>query len=109
MRQYTQLYKEILPAETGLETGFMDIGFNELACDDRLEAHRETSVASNRLCEDVQEITPANEGTNASDRCADVLAGFYVAADGRANPTDTTVALAKGAQHVRCHHLNERP
>ena len=34
MRQYTkELYSKILPEETGMETGFMPIGFIELACD----------------------------------------------------------------------------
>jgi heterotetrameric sarcosine oxidase gamma subunit len=101
MRQYTQqLYRNILPAETGLETGFMDIGFIELACDlDRLEAYRRIA-AFNRLCGvDVQEITPANvQQRMPLTSVSDVLAGFYVAADGRANPTDTTVALANGAR-----------
>ena len=31
-------------------------------------------------------------------RVNDVLAGFYVADDGRANPVDATMALAKGAR-----------
>jgi len=31
-------------------------------------------------------------------RVDDVLAGFYVAEDGRANPVDVTMALAKGAR-----------
>ena len=31
-------------------------------------------------------------------RTDDVLAGFYVAEDGRANPVDVTMSLAKGAR-----------
>lgn len=112
MRQYTQqLYKEILPAETGLETGFMDIGFIELATDvDRLEAYRRIA-AFNRLCGvNVQEITPASvkERMPLCD-VLDVLAGFHVAADGRANPTDTTVALAKGARLYGAKILERTP
>ncbi len=34
-------------------------------------------------------------------RTDDMLAGFYVAEDGRANPVDVTMALAKGARHAR--------
>jgi glycine/D-amino acid oxidase-like deaminating enzyme len=38
MRKYTKtLYSEILHEETGIETGFMDIGLMKVACDgDRL-------------------------------------------------------------------------
>ena len=32
-------------------------------------------------------------------RTDDMLAGFYVAEDGRANPVDVTMSLAKGARH----------
>ena len=31
-------------------------------------------------------------------RTDDILAGFYVAEDGRANPVDVTMSLAKGAR-----------
>ncbi|MBT4888422.1 MAG: GcvT family protein, partial [Rhodospirillales bacterium] len=48
---------------------------------------------------DVQEISP----TEVKDlfpiaRVDDVLAGFYVADDGRVNPVDVTMAMAKGAR-----------
>ena len=33
-------------------------------------------------------------------RTDDILAGFYVKEDGRANPVDVTMALAKGARHA---------
>jgi glycine/D-amino acid oxidase-like deaminating enzyme/sarcosine oxidase gamma subunit len=101
MRMYTrELYSSILPQETGLETGFMQIGFIEVACDEgRLEYFRRVA-AFNRLCgihveelsaEQVYEKQPfiATEG---------ILAGFYVPEDGRVNPTDATMAFAKGAR-----------
>jgi glycine/D-amino acid oxidase-like deaminating enzyme len=101
MRQYTkELYSSILPAETGMSTGWMDIGFIELACDaDRLEAYRRTA-AFNRLCGvDVLEISP-HQVKDRFPLCEtrDVLSGFLVESDGRANPTDVTMALAKGAR-----------
>ncbi len=37
-------------------------------------------------------------------RTDDLLAGFYVADDGRVNPVDVTMSLAKGAPPDRCHH-----
>jgi heterotetrameric sarcosine oxidase gamma subunit len=101
MRMYTrELYATILPEETGLETGFMDVGFIELACDpDRLDYFRRVA-AFNRLCGiHVEEIsaTEVKEKfplTNTEG----ILAGFYVPGDGRVNPTDATMALAKGAR-----------
>jgi 4-methylaminobutanoate oxidase (formaldehyde-forming) len=100
-RQYTQtLYRDILPAETGLSTGYQEIGFIELACDAaRLEAYRRIA-AFNRFCGvNVHEISP-EEVRERFPLCdtADVLAGFYVPTDGRANPTDVTVALMQGAR-----------
>ena len=101
MRKYTkQLYAEILPEETGLETGWMEIGFIELACDTvRLESNRRIAALNRLWGIDVKEITPfqVKERFPLCD-VTDVLAGFYVASDGRANPTDTTMALAKGAR-----------
>lgn len=101
MRSYTKrLYADILPDETGLSCGFMDVGFIELACDvDRLHQYRRVA-AFNRSCGvDVKEITP-QEVKERFPLCEtnDVLAGFYVDSDGRANPYDATMALAKGAR-----------
>lgn len=101
MRRYTKdLYANILPEETGLSCGYMPIGFIELACDnDRLEYYRRVA-AFNRYCGvEVVEISPEE----VRDRCpiidtSDVIQGFYVSDDGRANPTDVTMALARGAR-----------
>ena len=101
MRRYTRsLYSEILPQETGLETGFMDVGFIELACDEgRLHYFRRVA-AFNRLCGiNVDEITPEEVVSKFPlANVEGILAGFYVAEDGRVNPTDVTMALAKGAR-----------
>ncbi|KAL9184902.1 hypothetical protein ACHAXT_002679 [Thalassiosira profunda] len=101
MRTYTKkLYAEILPEETGASCGFLDVGFIELACDlDRLHYYRRVA-ASNRYCGvDVREIT-SEEVNERFPLCetGDVLAGFHVADDGRANPHEATMALAKGAR-----------
>jgi len=101
LRMYTKkLYKEILPKETNMDTGFLPVGFIELACDqDRLEYYRRVRNFNTFCGVDVKEITPAEVkqkfpliDTN------DVLAGFYVEDDGRVNPHDVTMALAKGAK-----------
>src|SRR5207237_611994 len=48
---------------------------------------------------DVHEISPREvQDLFPLARVDDVLAGFYVAEDGRANPVDVTMSLAKGAR-----------
>ena len=80
--------------------GIQPVGFIELATEpDRLEEYRRVS-AFNRYCGvDVHEIS-AKEVADLFPlaRTDDVLAGFYVKEDGRANPVDVTMALAKGAR-----------
>ncbi len=99
-RKYTRDLYSRLEAETGQSTGFMPVGFIELATDaGRLEEYRRVS-AFNRYCGvDVHEISPQEVAELFPiARVDDVLAGFYVAEDGRANPVDVTMALAKGAR-----------
>ncbi|HEY3008184.1 MAG TPA: FAD-dependent oxidoreductase [Micromonosporaceae bacterium] len=100
MRRYTRdLYAE-LEAETGLSTGLKQVGFVQVTTDpDRLEEYRRVA-AFNRLCGvDVHEISPGDvKELWPLARTDDILAGFYVAEDGRANPVDVTMSLAKGAR-----------
>jgi glycine cleavage system aminomethyltransferase T len=100
MRRYTRDLYARLEAETGLSTGLKQVGFIELAADaDRLEEYRRVA-AFNRLCGvDVHEISPGEvKGLFPLARTDDILAGFYVPDDGRANPVDITMSLAKGAR-----------
>jgi len=100
MRKYTRDLYSKLEAETGLSTGFKPIGFIELASDaDRLEEYRRVS-AFNRYCGvDVHEISPSVvKELFPLARTDDILAGFYVKEDGRADPVGATMALAKGAR-----------
>ncbi len=100
IRKYTRDLYQRLEAETGQSTGFMPIGFIQVATSaDRLEEYRR--VASfNRYCGvDVHEISPREvQDQFPLARVDDVMAGFYVREDGRANPVDVTMALAKGAR-----------
>ena len=88
MRKYTRDLYSRLEAETGLATGLKQVGFIELAADrDRLEEYRRVS-AFNRYCGvDVHEIS-ASEVAEMFPlaRTDDILAGFYVAEDGRVQP-----------------------
>jgi len=100
MRKYTRDLYSRLEAETGLSTGFKPIGFIELASDaDRLEEYRRVSTF-NRYCGvDVHEISPSVvKELFPLARTDDILAGFYVKEDGRADPVGATMALAKGAR-----------
>jgi glycine cleavage system aminomethyltransferase T/glycine/D-amino acid oxidase-like deaminating enzyme len=100
MRKYTRDLYRRLEAETGQATGFRPVGFIELAADrDRLEEYRRVS-AFNRYCGiDVQELSAKQvHDLFPLARTDDILAGFYVADDGRTDPVDTTRALAAGAR-----------
>jgi glycine cleavage system aminomethyltransferase T/glycine/D-amino acid oxidase-like deaminating enzyme len=100
LRQYTADLYSRLEAETGLATGFKPVGFIELAADrDRLEEYRRVSAFNRHCGVDVQELS-AREVAELFPlaRTDDVLAGFYVAADGRVNPVDVTMSMAKGAR-----------
>jgi glycine/D-amino acid oxidase-like deaminating enzyme len=108
MRMYTRdLYSTILPQETGLQTGFMNVGFIELACDENRLHYFRRVAAFNRHCGiNVQEISPDEVKERFPLANTDgVLAGFHVPEDGRLNPADATMALAKGARQHGVHIL----
>ena len=111
LRKYTRDLYARLAAETGQATGFKPVGFIEVASDaGRLEEYRRVS-AFNRLCGiDVHELSPAQvKELFPLARIDDVLAGFYVKEDGRVNPVDVTMALAKGAKLQGATLLEETP
>ena len=100
MRKYTRDLYSRLESETGLATGFKPIGFIEVASNaDRLEEYRRVS-AFNRYCGvDVHEISPQEiKELFPLAKVDDLLAGFYVKEDGRVNPVDVTMSLARGAR-----------
>jgi glycine cleavage system aminomethyltransferase T/glycine/D-amino acid oxidase-like deaminating enzyme len=100
MRKYTRDLYARLEKETGQATGFRGCGFIEVAADvDRLEEYRRVS-AFNRYCGiDVHEISPGQvKELFPLAKVDDILAGFYVKEDGRVDPVDVTMALAKGAR-----------
>ncbi|MEU7866916.1 FAD-dependent oxidoreductase [Dactylosporangium sp. NPDC049140] len=100
MRQYTRDLYAHLEDETGLSTGLRQCGFIEVAADaGRLEEYRRVAAFNRHLGVDVHEISPAEvRGLFPLARTDDILAGFYVPDDGRANPVDVTMSLAKGAR-----------
>lgn len=100
LRKYTRDLYSRLEAETGLATGFKPVGFVELAADEgRLEEYRRVAAFNRHCGVDVHEIS-ANEVAELFPlaRTDDLLAGFYVEGDGRVNPVDATMSLARGAR-----------
>ena len=100
MRKYTRDLYSRLEAETGQATGFRPIGLLEVASDKgRLEEYRRVAAFNRHLGVEVHEITPKEvESLFPLARVDDLEAGFYVPGDGRVNPVDVTMALAKGAR-----------
>jgi 4-methylaminobutanoate oxidase (formaldehyde-forming) len=100
MRQYSRDLYSRLEAETGLATGFMPVGFIEAAADDdRLEEYRRVAAFNRHLGVDVHEISPAEIAELFPPaKVDDLKAGFYIKEDGRVNPVDVTMSLAKGAR-----------
>ncbi len=100
MRKYSRDLYRRLEAETGQSTGLSLIGFIEVASDkDRLEEYRRVA-AFNRYCGiNVEELSPREVlELFPLARVDDIEAGFYVKEDGRVNPVDVTMALARGAR-----------
>ncbi len=100
MRQYTRDLYARLEAETGQSTGFRPVGFIEVAGDeDRLEEYRRVAAFNRHVGLEVHEISSREVADlfPLADT-TDLRAGFYVPGDGRVNPVDVTMALAKGAR-----------
>ena len=100
MAQYTRDLYARLGKETGLDTGFEPIGYLELATSrDWLHQLRRVATYARTFGHTVEEIS-ANEVKKMWPlfEVDDVIAGFYCPEDGRTNPVDTTMSLAKGAR-----------
>ncbi len=88
LRKYTRDLYLRLEAETGLATGMRQVGLIELAIEPgRLEEYRRVSAFNRHCGVEVHEIS-ASEVAELWPlaRTDDVLAGFYIPADGRVNP-----------------------
>jgi glycine cleavage system aminomethyltransferase T/glycine/D-amino acid oxidase-like deaminating enzyme len=94
-----RLYSEI-ETETGVPTGFRDVGYIQLASnEERLHEMRRVAPFMRRMGIDIVEISQKEtQDLFPIADLSDVLAGFYTAKDGRANPVDVTMSVAKGAR-----------
>lgn len=89
-----------LEQETGLPTGFRDVGYLQIATnEERVHEMRRLAPFMRRHNININEVSPqeARDLFPMAD-LTDVLAGFYIPEDGRANPVDLTMSLAKGAR-----------
>lgn len=95
----TQLYQQ-LEAETGLATGFKRCGGLTLArTDDRMTQLKRTLATAEAYDLECELLTPEQAGERYPVIRTDDLAGaIWLPGDGKANPTDLTLALAKGAR-----------
>jgi glycine cleavage system aminomethyltransferase T/glycine/D-amino acid oxidase-like deaminating enzyme len=100
MSRYSRDLYATLESETGLSTGFRPIGHISLATTpDRLESLRRDAAWQHGFGVEDVEISPREVAdfwpiANVDD----VLAGFYVADEGRANPVDVAMSMARGAR-----------
>jgi len=100
MATYTRDLYERLGEETGQDTGFKAVGYLQVASNsERMENLRRRADYCRAYGVSTEEIS-ATEVKKMWPLfyTGDILAGFYTAEDGRTNPIDTTVALAKGAR-----------
>ncbi len=100
LAQYTTELYAGLEAETGQATGFKQNGSVAIACDlERFEELKRGASMARTFGLEVEVIGPSEvRALWPLVEVADVVGGVFLAKDGQTNPTDTTMALAKGAR-----------
>ncbi|RUS59316.1 FAD-dependent oxidoreductase [Pseudorhodobacter sp. E13] len=95
----TKLYAG-LHAETGLQTGWKNCGSLSVArSDDRMALLRRTIASARAQGVEVEALTPKEAQAKWPPMQVDDLKGaIWLPGDGKANPTDLTQSLAKGAR-----------
>ena len=91
---------ETLEQETGLATGFLEVGYLQIATnEERVHEMRRLAPFMRRHGIDIFEIsTDEAQKLFPIGDFTDVLCAFHIPKDGRANPVDLTMSLAKGAK-----------
>ncbi len=100
IRYSTKLYSE-LEAETGLATGWKNCGSLAVArTAERMTVLKRTAASARAQGVDVEVISPKEAGDLWPVMAIDDLVGaVWLPGDGKANPTDLTQSLAKGARN----------
>ncbi|WP_412506952.1 GcvT family protein [Roseovarius sp. SYSU LYC5161] len=99
IRYSTDLYAE-LEAETGLATGWKRCGSVTVArTDERMTVLRRTAASARAQGVEVDIISAQEAGDKwPVMETSDLKGGLWMPGDGKANPTDLTQSLAKGAR-----------
>ena len=100
MSKYSRDLYARLEEETGQDTGFRAVGYLQIASNpERVDKLRRIADFARGFGIEVAEISTSEvKKMWPLFETNDVLAGFYTPDDGRANPVDVTMALAKGAR-----------
>jgi glycine/D-amino acid oxidase-like deaminating enzyme len=111
MTKYTLDLYSALEKETGLATGFNDVGMLNIATSpSRLEEFRRIAAFDRYLGVPTEELSPKQvKDLWPLAYTDDILAGFLTPGDGRVNPVDVTMALAKGARMDGVQIFEETP
>src|ERR1700712_1448087 len=98
-RYSAELYGK-LEEETGLSTGFRKCGYLQLATTERRdEAYRRETAYMRSVGMTKEVLSPAEVGEMVPlIRTDDIIHGFWTPDEGRANPVDVTMSMAKGAR-----------
>ncbi|MFV2000458.1 MAG: FAD-dependent oxidoreductase [Acidimicrobiia bacterium] len=100
MAKYSRDLFEVLEEETGLSTGFRPIGYLQTASrEQRLNKLRREADFLSLMGIEREEISASEVAALWPQLDASkVLAGFYTANEGRADPSNVAMSLAKGAR-----------
>ena len=99
IRASTELYAG-LEVETGLATGWKNCGSITVArSEDRMTVLRRTAASARAQGVEIEVLTPKEAGDMWPVMATDDLVGaVWLPGDGKANPTDLTQSLARGAR-----------
>ena len=100
MAKYSRDLYRVLGQETGQDTGYRDVGYLQIASNtERVDKLRRIADFCRGFGIEVGEISTAEvKKMWPLFETDDILCGFYTPDDGRANPVDVTISLAKGAR-----------
>jgi glycine cleavage system aminomethyltransferase T/glycine/D-amino acid oxidase-like deaminating enzyme len=100
MSRYGIALYATLEAETGLATGWKQCGsVNVAQTEDRMKMLRRQLALARRFGIDCEEISAAEAGRRFPVlETSDLAGAIWIPGDGKANPADLTMSLAKGAR-----------
>jgi len=100
LARYTRDLYARLEQETGLATGFDPVGLLQVASNPEILEDLRRKAAFNRLMGiESEELSPTEVAARwPLAKSDDLLGAFLTQADGRANPVDVTMSLARGAR-----------